>query len=136
MAGVTEVSERRTTEAEPRGHFHQVGERIGLHLLHHLAAVGFHRDFADAELATDLLVQPAGDHQVHDLPFATGEGRVTVSYCASNRSRICSARKCYLCPRNKLSPMCPERTCHDKSGREDLNLRPPGPEAVTKGNDV
>src|SRR6266480_1091682 len=80
MVGVTELSERRTTETEPRGHFHQVGERIGLHLLHHLAAVGFYRDFADAELATDLLVQPAGDHQVHDLPFATGEGRVTVSY--------------------------------------------------------
>src|SRR5689334_17808797 len=75
----TEVSERRTTEAEPRGHFHQVGERVGLHLLHDLAAVRFYRDFADAELATDLLVQPARDHQVHDLPFATGEGRVTVS---------------------------------------------------------
>src|SRR6266513_6520546 len=95
MAGVTELSQRRTTETEPRGHFHQVGERIGLHLLHHLATVGFYRDFADAELATDLLVQPAGDHQVHDLPFATGEGRVTVSYRASNRSRIRSARKCY-----------------------------------------
>src|SRR2546427_9418221 len=47
----------------------------------HLAAVGFYRDFADAELATHLLVQPAGDHQVHDLAFATREGRVTVSYC-------------------------------------------------------
>src|SRR2546430_5733030 len=92
MAGVTEVSERRTTEAEPRGHFHQVGERIGLHLLHPLAAVGFHRDFADAELATDLLVQPAGDHQVHDLPFATGEGRVTVSDCPYLRlATQCSA---------------------------------------------
>src|SRR5947208_17052527 len=110
MAGVTEVSERRTAETEPRGHFHQVGERIGLHLLHHPAAVGFYRDFADAELATDLLVQPAGDHQVHDLPFATGEGRVTVSYRASNRSRIRSARKWYLWPRNELSPMCREPT--------------------------
>src|SRR5881396_2323219 len=88
MAGVTKVSERRTTEAEPRGHFHQVGERIGLHLLHHLAAVGFYRDFADAELATDLLVQPAGDHQVHDLPFAMGEGRVTLSDCPYLRLAI------------------------------------------------
>src|SRR5256886_13553149 len=92
MAGVIEPSERRTTETEPRGHFHQVGERIGLHLLHHLAAVGFYRDFADAELATHLLVQPAGDHQVHDLAFATREGRVTVSYCPYLRLAIqCSA---------------------------------------------
>src|SRR5256886_9334499 len=88
----SEASERRTTETEPRGHFHQVGERIGLHLLHHLAAVGFYRDFADAELATHLLVQPAGDHQVHDLAFATREGRVTVSYCPYLRLAIqCSA---------------------------------------------
>src|SRR2546430_8645690 len=49
----SEASERSTTETEPRGHFHQVGERIGLHLLHHLAAVGFYRDFADAELRSE-----------------------------------------------------------------------------------
>src|SRR5256886_7003384 len=88
----SEASERSTTETEPRGNFHQVGERIGLHLLHHLAAVGFYRDFADAELAPDLLVQPAGDPRVHDLPFATGEGRVTVSDCPYLRLAIqCSA---------------------------------------------
>src|SRR5438105_12334259 len=88
----TEASERSTTETEPRGHFHELGERVGHHLLHHLASVGFYRDFTDAELATDLLVQPAGDHQVHDLAFATGEGRVTVSYCPYLRLAIqCSA---------------------------------------------
>jgi putative transposase len=27
-----------------------------------------------------------------------------------NRSTIRSIRKCYLCARNELSPMCPERT--------------------------
>src|SRR2546421_8822288 len=92
MAGVTDLSERSTTETEPRGHFHELGERVGHHLLHHLASVGFYRDFADAELATDLLVQPAGDHQVHDLAFATREGRVTVSYCPYLRLAIqCSA---------------------------------------------
>jgi hypothetical protein len=39
-------------------------------------------------------------------------------------------RKCYLCARgrHKLLPMCPEWTPHEKSGRVDLNHRPPGPE--------
>ena len=40
-------------------------------------------------------------------------GRRTMSRKQSGRperSRIRSARKCYLCPRNELSPMCPERT--------------------------
>ena len=63
---------------EPRGHFYEVGERVGFHLLHHLAAVRLYRDLANAEFAADLLIQQAGDHQGHDLPFARGEGRVTV----------------------------------------------------------
>ena len=47
-------------QAESRGHPHQVGQGLGLHLPHHLASVGLHGDFADAELGADLLVQPAG----------------------------------------------------------------------------
>src|SRR6266516_1185435 len=45
---------------------------------------------------------------------------LTTRPVASNRSRIRSARKCYLCPRNKLSPMCPERTGSVESGQRDL----------------
>ena len=30
MVGVTELSERRTTETEPRDHFHQVGAAIAI----------------------------------------------------------------------------------------------------------
>src|SRR5712671_2305117 len=67
-----------TRKAEPRGHCHQVGERVSLHLSHHLAAVCLHRDLADAELAADLLVHQAGDDQRHDLPFAAGEAGMTV----------------------------------------------------------
>lgn len=64
---------RRRCEAESRGHFHQVRERVGFHLLHHLAAVRLHRDFADAEFAADLFIQQARGHQRHDLPFARSE---------------------------------------------------------------
>ena len=70
-AEATSVSYRwHGGEAKPAGHFHEVGERGGLHLSHHVASMSLHRDFADAELATDLLVQQSGDHQRHDLPFA------------------------------------------------------------------
>ena len=51
----TEVSERRTTETGRRGHFRQLGEGVGLHLLHHPAAVGFCRDFAETKLAPTCL---------------------------------------------------------------------------------
>ena len=64
-------------EAESRGDIHQVGERLGLHLSHHLASVCLHRDLADAEFATDLFIQQARDHQRHDLPFAAAEQCVT-----------------------------------------------------------
>src|ERR1700675_1383487 len=46
----------------------------------------------------------------------------------SNRSKIHSVQKCYLCLRYVVSPMCPGRTEIKWSGRKDLNLRPPGPE--------
>jgi putative transposase len=36
----------------------------------------------------------------------------TTRPAGSNRSRIRLDRKCYLCPRNELSPMCPEWTSY------------------------
>ena len=47
---------RDTGESEPRGHVHQLSEGVGLHFLHHLAAVRLHRDLANAELPTDLFI--------------------------------------------------------------------------------
>ena len=44
---------------ERRGHSHQFGERIDLHLPHDSASMGFHRDLADTELERDLFVQQA-----------------------------------------------------------------------------
>ena len=60
-------------EAESLGHFHQLCERVGLHLSHHFASVCLHRDLADAELPADLFIQQAGNHQLHNLVFARGE---------------------------------------------------------------
>src|SRR5438128_1895635 len=72
------VRSRRTRKAESRGHCHQIGERVSLHLSHHLTPVGLYRDLADVELATDLFIQQARGYQGHDLPFARRERRVTV----------------------------------------------------------
>lgn len=48
---------RRSSEGESRGHFYEVGERVGLHLFHHLAPVCLYRDLTDVEFAPDLLIQ-------------------------------------------------------------------------------
>src|SRR5947209_19346439 len=61
----------RRCDAESRGHCHQVSERVGSHLSHHVAPVCLHRDLADAELATHRLVEQTGDHQAHDFSLAT-----------------------------------------------------------------
>ena len=44
-------------ELEFPSHFHQIRHRLRLHLLHHLASMRFYGDFANAKLATDLLIQ-------------------------------------------------------------------------------
>src|SRR4051812_43432310 len=51
----------RRGDAKARRHMHEIGERVGSHLAHGFAAVGFDRDFADAELDTDLLVEQSCD---------------------------------------------------------------------------
>ena len=62
---------RRACEAELSRHHHEIGGRVGLHLLHDLATVRLNRDLADAEFSTDLVLeQTAGVHQIHDLFFS------------------------------------------------------------------
>ena len=46
--------------------------------LHYFAAVSLYCDLGDAEFPTNLFIQPARDHQCHNLTFATGKGCVTV----------------------------------------------------------
>src|SRR5258705_3904010 len=73
-----DASRTASTQAKSRGHVHQLGEAAGLHLAHHAAAVCLHRDLADAELGTHLLVQPAADDQPHDLALAQAQRRITL----------------------------------------------------------
>ena len=79
-------------DAEPRGHSHQVGKGIGLHLLHYFAAVGLHCDLTDAELPTNLFIQQARDNQRHNLPFATGRDAYRSRSCCISPSRRRAAR--------------------------------------------
>src|ERR1700683_3300601 len=70
---------RRRRRTEPRSHSYKVGKRIGLHLWHPLASVCLHRYLANAELATNLFIQQARNHQRHNLPFALRKRLVTVA---------------------------------------------------------
>src|SRR5262245_42400160 len=47
---------RCSPRSELRGHCHQVRQRLGLHLAHHLSPVCLDCDLADAEFTTNLFV--------------------------------------------------------------------------------
>ena len=53
---------RSRGNAQSSRHFHQRSNGVCFHLVHHLTAVRFNSDLADAELATNLLVQQAGNY--------------------------------------------------------------------------
>ena len=55
------------------GHVHQAGEGARLHLAHELATMHFHCDFRDTQLHGHLLVQAAGDDQLHDFAFTQAQ---------------------------------------------------------------
>src|SRR6516162_3922229 len=52
----------RFADTELGGHFHQIGQRVGLHFLHHLTSMSLYSDLADAEFSTNLFVQSARDY--------------------------------------------------------------------------
>jgi hypothetical protein len=60
-------------ELEPRGHLHQLSKGVGLHLLHHFAAMRLHCDLAYAELPANLFIQTTGNYQLHILPLTMCE---------------------------------------------------------------
>src|SRR5512134_2739691 len=66
-------------EPKPPGHLDQVGERVGSHLAHHLAAVRLHRNLADVQFSGDLFVQQSGDDQSHDLALPGAEALLAVA---------------------------------------------------------
>src|SRR5580698_2165590 len=67
-----------THKAELSGHLDQVRDGIGLHLFHDPASVRLHSNFADPQIAANLLIRPAGDNQGHYLAFPSGQQLVPV----------------------------------------------------------
>ena len=53
----------------------QFSERGRLHLAHDVAAMELDRDFADAEVEGDLLVEASARHFTQDLPLARRQRR-------------------------------------------------------------
>src|SRR5262249_1558085 len=51
-----------TVQAELPGHFHQLGQGVGFHLLHNPAPMCFYRNLANAEFATHLFIQKTHDY--------------------------------------------------------------------------
>ena len=64
VLGVTSPGPLREGKREPSGETHELGDRAGPHLLHHLCAVRLDGALGRADVAGDLLVEPAG----HDYP--------------------------------------------------------------------
>src|SRR5829696_7654697 len=54
----------RIQHAKPFRVRNQFGERMNLHLLHHLVAMRFHRSLGRSQLKSDLLVDLATDDQI------------------------------------------------------------------------
>ena len=84
---------RRSGAAEAGGHVDELGEGARLHLAHQLPAVRLDGDLGDSELAADLLVEPAGNDELHDLSLAPAQrlvailqrphGREVTDFCAT-----------------------------------------------------
>ena len=68
-----EIRDIRPCEPQARSDIYQFSERISLHFAHHVSTMRFHRDLADAELAANLFVRKAGDHECKHFAFARGE---------------------------------------------------------------
>ena len=78
---------------EARGHCYQVRKRFGRHLAHDLTSVRRHRDLADPEFATDMLVQLVAigiDAKVSPIPSSNRRGVMgLVSYVIEEATRPC-----------------------------------------------
>src|SRR5207244_13514412 len=77
--------------SEARGAPDQIGQRPGLHLLHHMPTLFLDGGFAGSQLPGDLLVEQTGDGGGHHVPLATGQR---------------------LIPATKLGKLQPLRACH------------------------
>src|SRR5262245_39170062 len=82
---ILDIGWKRLTDIE------QMGDGPGTHLLHHVAPMELHSDFADTKIERDLLVHRTGDDKPQNLPLAGRkcliQGRVLSGY---GRSRPAS----------------------------------------------
>src|ERR1051326_6797730 len=69
---------RRRCKVGFRGHFYQVRQRVGFHLLHDSSAMGLYRDLTDTKFASDLLIQQPYNYEPHHLLLALCERLVSV----------------------------------------------------------
>lgn len=69
----------RSSKTKSSRHFHQISERVGLHFLHHLAAMGLYSDLADTEFPTNLFVSTMSDGSDFDGIAVTANGLEDVS---------------------------------------------------------
>ena len=58
---------------ESSSYVHQVSEGASFHLAHDAATMRLDSNLADAEFASDLLVQQAADYKGHDFSLACAE---------------------------------------------------------------
>lgn len=63
----------RDGDLERAGDPHQVGERIGAHLAHHVGAVYLKGHCADSQMRRRLLIEKTADHEWQDLALARGQ---------------------------------------------------------------
>ena len=64
---------------EALDHADEVGEGVGLHFFHDVAAVELDGDFAEAEFGGDLFVEVPGVDEPEDIEFAGGEAAIAGS---------------------------------------------------------
>ena len=67
------VSAVRDRDLQRAGDPHEVGQRVGAHLAHHLGAVYLEGHHADSQARRRLLVEKTAHHQWQDLALARGE---------------------------------------------------------------
>ena len=60
----------RSKDTNPLGNRNQLGQRLDLHLFHHLVAMGLDGAFRGTELYRDLFVDLAANHEFENLSLA------------------------------------------------------------------
>src|SRR5262249_45777381 len=60
-------------------HAHEIGERSGSHLLHHIPSMNLKHHLADAQLGRSLLVEEPADHERQHVPLPRRQRGVSLA---------------------------------------------------------